>query len=530
MTILLKSNAIFDVDQQNTFNGAITIVDKKINHVYHDLTTVDLNQFDKIYDFGDQMIIPGFIDAHQHTYIIALVQAGVLTPIDYGSLQTVLAQLQTTPVFGGWKIPLGFYASELGIDSFPTATEIDAYEADIPVMLVAGDVHSVWLNSKALTLIKITQADIDLAGGDVMYDQNGAMTGFFTEGIAIHIFTQVLSNIVSDPATNYLTYFNELNQQGVTGIGVLALSGRASEDLVTENVFAEIQDTMTVRAALFPAMREDEARLQTLITNFKNTERVKIAGTKQFYDGVTSTQTAYMLDDYPNTVGEKGTPMLSDETLHALIKRSNALDLPIRVHAIGDRAVRETLTAFEEAKKDFPMSAGKHNVIEHLEVFNPIDLSQLATTDAILSVQPSHALIGYEGLWQEVGHWRLPWMFAFKDFLNHGATLAFGTDAPVVINQTPLQTIFQAVTRRTLANQPGVGAGFDQVIPVGEALKAHTLNAALANQQHLVGRIKADYFADLAILSENLLTINPEDILKVEVTATMFDGKFVWQK
>lgn len=528
MVTLLKSQAIFDVDTQTTFAGSIAVDGQKITAVYRE--PVDEAAFDLVRNFGDQMILPGFVDAHQHTYVISLVQAGALTPIDYGTVPKVLAQLADVAVFSGWKIAMGYYASEFGSDVPPTATDIDAVESETPVMLVAGDVHSIWLNSAALANIHVSEEDLAVAGGEIFRDESGQMTGFFTEGIATHILNQVLETLVESMPETYLNYFRELNQQGVTSVGVLAVSGRAEQDLVNEQLFKAIEDDMTVRAALFPGMRQDETRLQALLADFENTDRVQIAGTKQFYDGVTSTQTAYMVDEYTPGSGEKGAPMLPDETLHALIARSNALDLPIRVHAIGDRAIRETLMAFEEAEKTAPLSAGKRNVIEHLEVFNPADLPRLQRTKAILSVQPSHALIGYELLWKEVGYHRLPWMFTFRDFLAHGATLAFSTDAPVVIGQTPLQTIFQAVTRRTLANKAGVGLGFDQGVTIGQAITAHTLHAAQANQQQNVGRIAPGYFADLAIVSQNLLTTPADQLLIVENVATMFDGQFVWEK
>lgn len=528
MVTLLKSQAIFDVDTQTTFAGAIAVDGQQITAVYRD--TVDETGFDDVHDFGEQMILPGFVDAHQHPDVAALIQAGAVTTIEAGTIPAVLAQLATVTAVSGWQIAMGYYASEFATDKMPTAADIDAYEADLPVMLVAGDVHSIWLNSVALAKIQISATDLTVTGGEIFRDAAGQMTGFFTEGIATHIFNQVLASFLDDMADHYLAYFQALNQQGVTSIGVLAVSGRTDQDLVHEQLFKTLEQDMTVRAALFPGMRQNETRLLALLAHFENSDRVQIAGTKQFYDGVTSTKTAYMVDDYTPGSGDKGAPMLPDNTLHALIARSNALDLPIRVHAIGDRAIRETLMAFEAAEKSAPLSAGKRNVIEHLEVFNPVDLPRLQQTKAILSVQPSHALIGYEVLPQEVGVQRLPWMFTFRDFIANGATLAFGTDAPVVIGQTPLQTIFQAVTRRTLANEAGVGFGFEQGVTIAQAITAHTLHAALANQQQRVGRIAPGYFADLAIVSQNLLTTPPEHLLTVEPIATMFDGQFVWEK
>jgi predicted amidohydrolase YtcJ len=527
MSLLLKSNSIFNVETKQTFSGAIVIKDNLIEEVYTD-DSYNNCQFDRIIDYQDKMIVPGFIDAHQHTFIIALIEAGVIKPINYGSVQAVLNQVASIKTYSNWKIGLGYYASEFESSNFPNAKDIDSVESDFPVMLIAGDVHSIWLNSKALSTLNIKPEDLKKSGGEIIFAPDGTMSGFFNEGIAIHILTSILNSLVTDVSDLFMKYLHVLNSQGVTGIGVLALTGRAENDLISEDIFTSIENKLTVRVSLFPAMREDETILQKLMKQFKNSSRLQIGGTKQFYDGVTSTQTAYMTDEYDAGTGNVGSPMLPNETLHNLIIKSNQMNLPIRVHAIGDRAVRETLNAFIEAESRFPLSDEKRNVIEHLEVFNPNDFDLLNKSNAILSVQPSHALIGYELLWKEVGYERVPWMFPFKDFINHRATLAFGTDAPVVINQTPLQTIFQAVTRRTLENKENIGNGFDQIISIGDAIVSHTFNAAKSNQQMRSGKIERGYFADLAVIDMNLLKANPTEILNAKVEATYFDGKLVY--
>lgn len=528
MSTLLKSNSIFDVDKKQTFAGAILIENNIISKVYRNNSYIT-EHFDKIVDYSDKMIVPGFVDAHQHTFIIAFIETGAITAINSGSLVNVLQQITKIKKYSNWKIGLGFYASELGTPSFPNAKDIDDVESDFPVMLIAGDVHSIWLNSKALSFVNINEDDLLISGGEILYNSDGSMSGFFNEGIAIHILTLILNNLVPNMSELFLDYFQTLNSQGVTGIGVLALTGRADNDLISEDVFQSIRNEMTIRASLFPAMRPNDEKLRKILKTFKNSPRLQIGGTKQFYDGVTSTKTAYMTDEYDVGSGNTGSPMLPNKTLHDLIIKSNELNLPIRVHAIGDRAIRETFEAFIKAEDKFPLSNGKKNVIEHLEVFNPSDLPLLERSKAILSVQPSHALIGYELLWKEVGYNRVPWMFPFKDFIENKATLAFGTDAPVVIGQTPLQTIFQATTRRTLENLSYVGNGFDQILSIEEAIIAHTINAARANQQMQSGKIETGYFADLAIIDKNLLQIEPTDILKANVIATYFDGELVYE-
>lgn len=524
-TWYLKSNKIFDSITATTFAGLIQITNERITAIYHD-NAVQLPADAQCVDYGEQLVLPGFIDAHQHIYLSTLVYAQILHYVSGTTPEDVAQQAAQIPTYQGWKLALGFYASDFPDQQTPTSKDLDRIDALTPTMVIAGDAHSVWLNHAALATLDLAQLLAGDYGGRAVQDDKDGYTGFFEEGLAIAIIAQILTKICPPTATLYLAYAQHLNTMGITGVADLALSGSAPDDLIYPAIYQQITKTSTVRTSIYPAMRPDIARVTQISQLFANEKRIQFGGVKQFYDGVTSTQTAYLKAPYPDSTN-RGAPLLPDKLLHDLILTANQHGWPIRVHTIGDEAVWQTLTAFVHANQQFPLPVGQVNTLEHLELIDRCDLSLIEATQAVLSVQPSHALIGYETLDLEVGTKRAKNMFLFKDFIRAGARLAFGTDSPIVIDNTPLDTLFYATTRRTLANDPQVTFRYDQALPIRTAVLAHTKYAAQAIGRQDIGVIAVGNLADLVVLDTDILTIPATDLLNVKVMATIFNGQIV---
>ena len=278
-------------------------------------------------------------------------------------------------------------------------------------------------------------------------------------------------------------------------------------------------------------MRMEIEHLTDIYQNYRS-EKVQMGGVKQFFDGVTSTHTALLKSEYetPYFTGDIGMPLIAIEKMRQLIFLANQQNWPMRIHTIGDQAIHQALSFFNESHARFPLSAGKNNTLEHLEVMDPADLSLVAQDNLVLSVQPSHLLVGYETLDEEVGPQRASQMFPFQSFLTHDAVVAFGTDSPVVIDVSPLDSIYYAVARKEKNGSPVEGLMPSEVMNVADALVAHTADAARALSRQDIGSIKVGQLADLCILSKNILPLSEKELLEVEVTATIFNGAFVYQK
>lgn len=176
MSMILRSNYIFDTQTKKTFAGYLKIDAGKII----DVGPLDaLPQNEVVMDYSDQMIIPGFIDSHVHFYLSALIHAGVLTPLTGNTEQDFANAVPQLPIRHGWKLGIGWFGSDFGQQVYPTKEILDAVCVDVPVMLISGDAHSIWLNSKAMAELKITINSIPQGISGEAIVTNGELTGCF---------------------------------------------------------------------------------------------------------------------------------------------------------------------------------------------------------------------------------------------------------------------------------------------------------------------------------------------------------------
>ena len=498
MHYFVKSKHLFIGDSKETIEGILEVKDGKIAAIlpYHE--EVD----GEIIDTGDQMVTPGFIDAHVHLYLSSLIHLGKMKAVGATSIEEVVAQAKEIPVYNGWKIGIGWYASDFGQQVLPTKEELGLKSENIPSEI----------------------------GGEAV-KKDGELTGVFLEAIAIYYLSKVLAIYEAESKVALLDYMKHLNVMGITAVGDVALTGESPDDIVYPKLYSSVEDDATVRVSFFPAMREKVEENRRCYQKYQS-PMLQMGGVKQFYDGVTSSHTAYLKEPYPMPFfeGDVGGPLLTEEKMERLTLLANQEGWPMRIHTVGDRAVELTLLNFKQAQEKYPFDAPyKFNTIEHLEVMDPKDLPLTAQKSLIVSVQPSHLLVGYETLDEEVGETRAKQMFPFHSFITQGATLAFGTDTPVVLNVTPFETMYFAVARQTVEGFPEPALMPEQRISAQEALMAHTNGAAKSLSRLDIGTLEVGNFADFVILSKNFLDESPEEILKTTVVATYINGKKVYQ-
>lgn len=523
--MILTSNYIFDTKTKSTFPGYIQIEGKRIIAVG---PMEELPPNAEVVDYGDQMIIPSFIDAHVHLFLSVLLHSKKITYAHGLSEEEVAAQAEGLPIVNGWKIGIGWFASEFGQNIHPTRKSLDAVCPNVPVMMIAGDAHTIWLNTTAMETMQITPQDIPTGvSGGALQDEEG-LTGVFLEAVAIHYLGKILDPMKEDFAADLHAYAKHLNRMGITAVGDVAITGEASDDLVYPELYETLGEEASLRINFYPAMREETALIEKTAKKFQS-DSLSFGGVKQFFDGVTSTHTAFLKDEYafPYFPGDKGGPLIAIEKMRKLILLANEKGWPMRIHTIGDQAIRLALEYYQESQRKFPLANGKFNTLEHLEVMDANDLPLVSQDHLVISVQPSHLLVGWEALDAEVGPERAKQMFPFKDFLKEGAEIAFGTDTPVVIDVTPLESIYFSVARKDLSGKPEAGLMPEQAISVAEALYAHTKGAALALSRDDIGSLESGMLADIVVLNHNILADADEELLQTKVKATYFNGKLI---
>lgn len=248
---------------------------------------------------------------------------------------------------------------------------------------------------------------------------------------------------------------------------------------------------------------------------------VELGYVKLGVDGVLSTRTALLLEPYADAPDETGLPDLSQEELNALVAAGNSHGFPVAIHAIGDRAVRMSLDAFEAS----PVKPPLPNRIEHIEVINPEDVGRFAQLGVLASMNPHHCITGI-GKYNtaRVGEERAKWMFAWNKLRLAGATLVFGTDwatAPL----SPMDQFYAAVLREKPEGGPPGGWQSESKVSFQDALYAYTQSPAdAAGWGDQIGSITAGKFADFVILDAALPDPLDRSILERHVRSTWIGG------
>jgi hypothetical protein len=252
--------------------------------------------------------------------------------------------------------------------------------------------------------------------------------------------------------------------------------------------------------------------------------QLDVASIKLFADGALGSRGAALLDDYADAPGNRGLLRWAPDAFRRTVRTAVECGLQVNTHAIGDRAVRQVLDAYE-AVGDAADAPVRRPRIEHAQIVAPADRGRFGALGAVASVQPTHATSDMGWAEARLGRDRLERAYAWNSLRAAGAPLAFGSDAPVE-PLGPLRAVHAAVTRQTPDGRPEGGWRPSERLSRAAALRAHTLDAAYAGfQDDEIGSITPGKRADWVVLSGDLMTRPPERLLETTVVATYLDGR-----
>ena len=458
----------------------------------------------EVVDLGGYVVVPGFTDSHVHFPTWALAQHEVKLD-GCASLDEALDRLRAAPrpAAGRWVRGYGWRSGDWNPAREPTRHDLDAIAGDMPAAMIAKDYHSIWLSSAALAL---AGGDLEVEGGVVERDGQGEPTGVLREEAA----WRFKERYMVWPDDEYLEAMRAgtqlANARGVTAIhdkdgwlGALRLWRQLEErGSLTLRVWQSIPHDQLDNAAAI-GMRSG-----------LGSSHLQLGYLKVFMDGTLGSQTAWMLDG-------SGVRITSGAELAEIVRRGAAAGFPVAVHAIGDRANREALDAFEETR-DLWQTKGLRQRIEHAQLLSPEDLPRFAALGVACSVQFSHAPSDRD-LADNFWAGKTEGAYAFRSLLESGAVLANGSDAPIE-ELDPLAGI-RAGVRRTIDDRPPWHP--EEALTVEQALHATCVAPAwLAGAERRRGRLIPGCYADLVVLDRD-----PWDDLDAQVVATMVGGRWV---
>lgn len=533
-SVVIKSSAIFTAETHKTIEGAVVIDNKEIVAVVTpDEAEKYIGPETVIYDCGNRLVCPGFNDAHTH-----FLQNGVMTDEDFtlnlegiDTKEGVLAAISafaTAHPENKWVVGCGLkYTSWEGGEE-PSRALLDSVVPDRPAYFASWDMHVAWTNSLALKMIGYTKDTPDPEGGYIGRDENGEPNGLSYEPPANDPIWG-MANISANMDRALGSKISQALSFGVTATGCVWPYGGISEE-DTLRVFKEFENTgrLPLRISCFLKLEPGLANPKKYARELTS-EHLRFAGVKQITDGTCEAHTGYLVEPYADDPTTCGKPTIGYDELYSLVEEADAAGYSVRLHAIGNAAVKQALDVFETVGKEHGFK-GLHHAIEHIESCRPEDIERFAKLGVTPSMQPIHAVLNVDGYPELLGEkWR-PFMWPVKSLIDTGTVLAFGTDAPVW-NLNPMEGIYAALTRQ----QPWDGypeSGFvpEQRITLADALQAYTYGAArVENFEERVGTLTAGKLADVVIMDSNLFELEPNEILKAKPLYTFVDGQIVYQ-
>jgi len=449
-------------------------------------------------------VLPAFADAHVHLSSLGAL-LGEVSLREAGSLAealTLIAEgvraLHPGEFFRGRGWDRNHWS-----DGQPTKEALDAIVPNHPVVLPSHDGHSTWVNSTALRLAGITRDTGDPPGGTIWRDGRGEPTGILSDAAC-----GLVRSLTPERTDAGLREALKAGAEHVLTYGVVTL--RNCESLRQHRLLLELVAAGEMPISVAGSIRPDDLEeAGDALTRQSVNDRVFIENVKIFVDGALGSQTALMLEPYEDPSLGVGLEVTPCDVLREQVSAAAERGLPVAVHAIGDRAIRQTLDAIEQA--------GRHdlaNSIEHAQLIHPDDLPRFAGLGVTASVQPSHLLTDVVICERHWGQ-RSRHAFAIGSLLASGARVVFGSDCPVEPID-PRRSLFAATVRRTLAGYPRGGWYPEERIPMAGALACHTVPADLGAR------------ADLVVVARDPLAETAESILDNETVMTIVGGEVAY--
>jgi hypothetical protein len=541
--VVFKNGKIYTVDAARSVQQALAVTGNAISAVGSDADVAPLiGPATKVIDLGGKFVLPGMIDAHSHP-IIGAVNASKCSLADVQptieAIRPVIRKcLEDRPAKGdGWLEVVQLY--NYGFEA--TAKDFDTIEADRPLAVGGNDGHTLWTNTRALELSGVTAATEDPPGGAITRDASGNPTGAFADTATLLVLKHVPQPSAAEAAAFTEKALADMAANGLTGVADAYIT--PVEAAVWGELYRSGRLPLRVRGAILMENLEDssDGAIADIVAASEagtvDPDWLRMDSVKIFADGVIEapTQTAALLSPYLDENGkptdDTGELYFEQDAIDAIVTKLDKAGLTVHVHAIGDRAVRASLDAFEAARKANGATDNRHQ-IAHLQLVDPADFPRFAELGVIANFQLDWAKRDASNVGPiepYLGPERYRWLYPAGSLKRAGATIAGGSDWDVS-SYDPFHAMEHGITRvERGSGLPPLGEG--EGLTIGDVIDAYTINAAFASRQEATtGSLEVGKRADLVIVDRDITAIDPATIDDTEVLATWIDGKLVYER
>jgi predicted amidohydrolase YtcJ len=471
-------------------------------------------------------LIPGFEDSHAHLMGIgkARMTVDLVGAKTYAEVVDRVRAALRGHRPGEWIRGRGWHEEKWtslpadAVRGFPTEAALSRVTPNNPVILERADGHAVLLNARALALMGIDDATKPPEGGEVIKDAAGHPTGILVDQAESLVHAPEPTPEESERALDLAQ--EECVRKGITSLDDAGVSGeviglyrrRAEKGTLSIRIYAMVRGLEALKAFGPPQIG--------LGGGFLTIRSVKV-----FADGALGSRGAALLAPYADDPGNSGFFTTPPETILETARYGLAHGFQVNVHAIGDRANRAVLDAFETALREVPNVTDPRFRVEHAQILTKTDIPRFAQLGVIASMQGIHATSDRPWAPQRLGLARVEeGAYAWRKLLRSGARIINGTDAPIE-DVDPIRCFYASVTRMDETGHPPGGFDPDERMTREEALRSYTLEGAFGTfEERTKGSIEVGMVADLTLLSQDIMTVSEPEILKTRVLLTIVAG------
>jgi predicted amidohydrolase YtcJ len=525
--VIFVNGKIYTLDKNNTIAEALAVYDGKILEIGKSSELKEKYKNAKVIDLEGKTVVPGFIDAEANLMEFSK-QLSLLDLRSANSLEEILnivrQRVQNAKpdewIGGfGWD-ELRLKDEELAKLNHKLLDEISTAQY---IYLVNALGNTTWVNKKVLDLTKVTKDTPDPNGGEIGIDEKNNLTGLFYDSaqeFVINILPQpseqeVMNNVSKGINELFKYGITEINDANITEQGLNVYKKMADENKFPIRLYAMISNT----SPLF------EKYIEKGPENYK--DRINIKCISIEFDGYFESQDAAMEDDYI-AEPKRMTPYNDFYDILEATKKANKNDFQISVKTVGDRAVTQTLNAIDSANKEIKSKAGRTR-LEYIEFIRPSDIQRIKQYNIIPSVRPEVTLWNKQIVNELIKPENAQYLGLWNTLYKQNDIIISGTDFPYhIIN--PLIVMYYLSTGLSLDTAENkLANNTAQKLTILEALKSFTVYSAYASfAEDVKGSLEKDKYADMVVLSEDILSSDPQVLLKTKVLKTIIRGEVLY--
>ena len=471
-------------------------------------------------DAGGKTLLPGLIDAHGHVMALGFgaLQLDLTGSTSLADLQQRLRAYAAANPEARWVHGRG-WNQELWADKrFPNAADLDAVVSDRPVWLGRVDGHAAVANSAAMRAVGVTADTKAPAGGRIE-------SGLFVDAAMDLVEKKVPPPTEAERDTALAKAQQLMLSNGLTAAADMGTSRAEWEAMRRAGNAGQLKARILSYAA-GPETLNSKVRIDPTPWLYK--DRLQQRGIKLYADGALGSRGAWLKAPYADKPDTRGLQFLTDAQLRAQAGLAASLGYQVAIHAIGDAANAQVISAYEELGKT--AKGDRRWRIEHVQVVDPVNIPRIAKAGIIASMQPTHQTSDRTMAEARLGPARLAGAYAWKTIAATGAHLAFGSDFPVE-SPNPFPGLAAAVSRQDPAGQPPGGWRPEEKVTLDQALAGFTREAAYAGfAEDRLGSLDPGYWADFILVDRDISTASPTEIAGTQVLETWVGGRKVWQQ